>query len=148
GRKGSTRRPWDGRGMVPVDAGGWQPVAPSAVPFDPSDPPPEELTKAEIVALAGAFSAAAVRASQAGFQVVEIHAAHGYLIHEFLSPLSNRRTDEYGGSFDNRVRFALEVTDAVRRVWPEESPLFFRVSATDWAQGGWTAEESVELARR
>jgi 2,4-dienoyl-CoA reductase-like NADH-dependent reductase (Old Yellow Enzyme family) len=148
GRKGSTRRPWDGRGMVPVDAGGWQPVAPSALPFDPGDPAPAELTRAEIVGLAGSFSAAAVRALRAGFQVVEVHAAHGYLIHEFLSPLSNRRTDDYGGSFDNRVRFALEVTEAVRAVWPEGLPLFVRISATDWAEGGWDIADSVELSRR
>jgi 2,4-dienoyl-CoA reductase-like NADH-dependent reductase (Old Yellow Enzyme family) len=148
GRKGSTRRPWDGRGIVPVDAGGWQPVAPSATPFERGDPAPAELSKAEIVGLAGAFAAATVRALQAGFQVVEIHAAHGYLIHEFLSPLSNRRTDEYGGSFDNRVRFALEVTEAVRAVWPEGLPLFVRISATDWVEGGWDIADSVELSRR
>ena len=148
GRKASTRRPWDGAGMVPPDAGGWQPVAPSPQPFHPTDPPPAELDRAEIVGLVDAFAAAAQRAMQAGFQVVEIHGAHGYLIHEFLSPLSNQRTDEYGGSFDNRVRFALEVATAVRAVWPEGLPLFFRMSATDWVEGGWDVAGSVELSRR
>jgi len=108
GRKASTRRPWDGPGLVPLDIGGWQPVAPSALPFQPGDPAPAELSRAEIAGLAEAFAAAARRALAAGFQVVELHFAHGYLVHEFLSPLSNRRTDEYGGSFDNRIRFALE----------------------------------------
>lgn len=148
GRKASTGRPWEGGGFVPESEGGWQPVAPSAVPFHPSDPPPHELSKAEIRGLVDDFAAAARRALSAGFQVVEIHAAHGYLAHEFLSPLSNARTDEYGGSFDNRARFATEVTEAVRAVWPKELPVFLRISATDWAPGGWTVDDSVELARR
>jgi 2,4-dienoyl-CoA reductase-like NADH-dependent reductase (Old Yellow Enzyme family) len=148
GRKGSTYRPWDGQGMVPIDAGGWQPVAPSAVAFEPSYAMPAALTVAEIVGLAEAFAAAALRALRAGFQVVEIHGAHGYLIHEFLSPLSNHRTDEYGGPFENRIRFALEVARAVRQVWPEELPLFMRISASDWVEGGWNLDESVELSRR
>ena len=148
GRKGSTKRPWDGSGMVAADAGGWQPVAPSPLAFNPNDPAPAELTQAEIAGLVGAFAAAAHRALQAGFQVVEIHAAHGYLIHEFLSPLSNHRTDDYGGAFENRIRFALETARAVRAVWPEHLPLFLRVSATDWVEGGWDIADSVELARR
>ena len=148
GRKGSTRRPWDGGGLLPEAEGGWQPVAPSAVPFGAEDPAPHALSKAEIHALADSFRDAAVRALRAGFDVVEIHGAHGYLIHEFLSPLSNRRTDEYGGTLDNRLRFALEVTEAVRGAWPARLPLFFRISATDWVPGGWTADDSVALVRR
>ena len=148
GRKASTRRPWDGPGLVPLDIGGWQPVAPSALPFQPGDPAPAELSRAEIAGLAEAFAAAARRALAAGFQVVELHFAHGYLVHEFLSPLSNRRTDEYGGSFDNRIRFALETARAVRAVWPDSLPLLVRISASDWVEGGWDIGESVELARR
>jgi len=148
GRKGSTRRPWDGRGAIPADAGGWQPVAPSALPFEPDDPAPAELTADEIAGLVRAFAEAARRALQAGFQVVEIHGAHGYLIHEFLSPLSNHRTDEYGGPLENRMRFALEVARAVRAVWPASMPVFQRISASDWVPGGWDIEESVELSKR
>src|ERR1035438_9857947 len=149
GRKGSTRRPWEGGGgLLPEAEGGWQCVAPSAVPFRAEDPAPKALSKTEIHALADSFRDAAERALRAGFDVVEIHGAHGYLIHQFLSPLSNRRADEYGGTLDNRLRFALEVTAAVRTVWPARLPLFFRVSATDWVPGGWTADDSVELARR
>jgi len=148
GRKASTRRPWEGGGSIPEAAGGWPTVAPSAVPFEPQDPAPAELSHAGIQAIVDAFVTAARRALQAGFQVVEIHAAHGYLIHEFLSPLSNRRTDEYGGSLENRMRFALEVAQAVRGAWPLNLPLFLRISATDWVEGGWTPGESVELARR
>ena len=148
GRKGSTRRPWEGGGLAPEVEGGWQCVAPSAVPFRAEDPAPHALSIAEIHALADGFRDAAERALGAGFDVVEIHGAHGYLIHQFLSPLSNRRSDEYGGTLDNRLRFALEVTAAVRTVWPARLPLFFRVSATDWVPGGWTADDSVELARR
>jgi len=148
GRKASTRRPWEGRGFVAESDGGWQPVAPSPIAFDENDPPPAELSKAEIASLIDAFGAAARRALAAGFQVVEIHGAHGYLIHEFLSPLSNRRTDEYGGSLENRMRFACEVTECVRAAWPAELPLFLRISATDWAPGGWDIEDSVALARR
>jgi len=148
GRKASTRRPWEGGGVQPASEGGWECVAPSAVPFRPGDPAPRELSKAEIHALADSFRDAAARALAAGFDVAEIHGAHGYLIHQFLSPLSNRRTDEYGGTLDNRLRFALEVTEAVRGVWPAHLPLFFRISATDWVPGGWTADDSVELVRR
>jgi 2,4-dienoyl-CoA reductase-like NADH-dependent reductase (Old Yellow Enzyme family) len=123
-------------------------VAPSALPFQPGDPAPAELSRAEIAGLAEAFAAAARRALAAGFQVVELHFAHGYLVHEFLSPLSNRRADEYGGSFDNRIRFALETARAVRAVWPDSLPLLVRISASDWVEGGWDIGESVELARR
>ena len=147
GRKASTRAPWEGGGTILPEEGGWQPVAPSPVPFHPKDPPPAELTHAAIDAVVEAFAQAARRALEAGFQVVEIHAAHGYLIHEFLSPLSNRRTDEYGGAFENRVRFALRVIGAVRAVLPGDLPLFLRVSATDWVEGGWTVDDSVALAR-
>jgi 2,4-dienoyl-CoA reductase-like NADH-dependent reductase (Old Yellow Enzyme family) len=148
GRKGSTRRPWEGGGLLPEAEGGWQCVAPSAVPFRDGDPAPHALSHAEIHAIVDAFRDAAERALRAGFLVVEIHGAHGYLIHQFLSPLSNRRTDEYGGTLDNRLRFALEVTEAVRSVWPARLPLFFRISATDWVPGGWSADDSVALVRR
>ncbi|MFD8197900.1 NADH:flavin oxidoreductase/NADH oxidase [Streptomyces wuyuanensis] len=147
GRKASTGRPWKGGGPVGPDADGWQPVAPSAVPFDDGHPVPDELTADQIAALPGQFADAASRALDAGFEVVEVHGAHGYLIGEFLSPHSNHRTDEYGGSFENRTRFALEVVDAVRAVWPQELPLFFRISATDWLEeNGWTADETVRFA--
>src|SRR5437763_6859515 len=147
GRKASTRRPWEGGGYIPEAEGGWIPVAPSALPVHPEDPPPHELSKDEIRSIVDDVAAAARRSLRAGFQVVEIHAAHGYLAHEFLSPLSNARKDEYGGSFENRVRFVLEVTEAVRGVWPRDLPLFLRISATDWAPGGWTVDDSVALAK-
>jgi 2,4-dienoyl-CoA reductase-like NADH-dependent reductase (Old Yellow Enzyme family) len=148
GRKASTRPPAEGGGAIRTAEGGWRTVAPSALPFQHGDPEPAELTVAEIHALAGAFRAAAERALRAGFQAAEIHGAHGYLIHQFLSPLSNRRTDAYGGPFENRIRFVLEVVDAVRAVWPENLPLLVRISATDWVEGGWDIDEAVELARR
>jgi 2,4-dienoyl-CoA reductase-like NADH-dependent reductase (Old Yellow Enzyme family) len=148
GRKGSTAAPWNGGAMIDSENGGWVPVAPSAVPFKEADPPPAELSLAEIEGVAGAFRKAALRALEAGFQVLEIHDAHGYLLHEFLSPLANKRTDHYGGSYENRVRFPLEVMGAVRSVWPESLPLFLRISATDWAEGGWNIEDSVDLAQR
>jgi 2,4-dienoyl-CoA reductase-like NADH-dependent reductase (Old Yellow Enzyme family) len=147
GRKASTARPWNGGKLLTEPEGGWQPVAPSAVPFNPGDPEPHELSVAEIRGIVEAFAAAARRALAAGFQLVEIHAAHGYLAHEFLSPLSNRRQDEYGGSLENRMRFALEVVEAVRAVWPQNLPLFVRISSTDWMPGGWDIADSVELAR-
>ncbi|MGH9711812.1 MAG: NADH:flavin oxidoreductase/NADH oxidase [Candidatus Acidiferrales bacterium] len=146
GRKGSTLRPWDGSGAIPRPNGGWTPVAPSAIPFAESYPNPEALDVNGIRAVVKAFADAAMRACIAGFGVVEIHAAHGYLLHEFLSPLSNQRTDSYGGSFENRTRIVLEVISAVRRVWPESAPLFLRISATDWIEGGWDVEQSVQLA--
>jgi len=148
GRKASTRVPWEGGTVIPVAEGGWHTVAPSPIPFRPSDPAPAELTKSEIGAIVAAFAAAAQRALAAGFQVAEIHGAHGYLIHEFLSPLSNHRADEYGGSFDGRIRFALEVAAAVRSVWPDSQPLFMRISSIDWVAEGWQLDDSVELARR
>ncbi|MFN7997451.1 MAG: NADH:flavin oxidoreductase/NADH oxidase [Bryobacteraceae bacterium] len=148
GRKASTRVPWEGGAVIPEPDGGWQTVAPTSIPFRAGEPVPAELSKGEISSIAQAFAIAAERSLRAGFKVVEIHAAHGYLINEFLSPLSNQRTDEYGGSFDNRVRFALEVASAVRTRWPESLPLFMRISAIDWVEGGWKIEESVELARR
>jgi 2,4-dienoyl-CoA reductase-like NADH-dependent reductase (Old Yellow Enzyme family) len=132
---------------VPLAEGGWDNVmAPSAVPFAPTYPLPQELSLDGIAQVIASFRAAANRALAAGFQVVELHAAHGYLLHEFLSPLANARTDRYGGSFENRTRLLLEVTDAVRAVWPDELPLIVRISATDWADGGWTVDESVQLA--
>jgi 2,4-dienoyl-CoA reductase-like NADH-dependent reductase (Old Yellow Enzyme family) len=148
GRKASTARPWEGGQALALADGGWEPVAPTGTPFSATYPVPRELTVAEIGEIVAAFRAAALRARAAGFDVAEIHAAHGYLIHEFLSPLINTRTDEYGGSYDNRVRFCLEVVDAVRSVWPESLPVFVRISATDWKEGGWDVEQSVELARR
>jgi 2,4-dienoyl-CoA reductase-like NADH-dependent reductase (Old Yellow Enzyme family) len=147
GRKASTSRPWEGHNAVPESEGGWtKVVAPSANRFSETYPMPLALTRDGIKEVVEAFAAAARRACQAGFRVVEIHAAHGYLIHEFLSPLSNKREDEYGGSFENRTRFCREVVAAVRSAWPKELPLFMRISATDWVVGGWTIEESVRLA--
>jgi 2,4-dienoyl-CoA reductase-like NADH-dependent reductase (Old Yellow Enzyme family) len=147
GRKASMSAPWHGERLVPPAEGGWTPVAPSAIPFNDKYAVPHELDQAGIDAVVAAFRAAANRAHRAGFDVVEIHAAHGYLLHEFLSPLSNHRTDNYGGSLENRARLLLEVTDAVRETWPQELPLFVRISATDWIEGGWTIDESVEVAR-
>ncbi|WP_406345588.1 NADH:flavin oxidoreductase/NADH oxidase [Streptomyces sp. NBC_00648] len=148
GRKASTDRPWQGGApLAPGTEEGWQPVGPSPVPFSERHTVPTELTVDQIKEIVGQFADAARRARDAGFKVVEIHGAHGYLIGEFLSPHSNKRTDAYGGSFENRTRFALEVTDAVRAVWPEELPLFFRISATDWLdEGGWTVDDTVRLA--
>jgi len=148
GRKASTARPWEGGGPVPPAQGGWAPVAPSALPFAEDHPVPVELDAAGLAAVVAAFAAAARRALAAGFELIEIHAAHGYLLHQFLSPLSNRRTDGYGGAFENRSRLLTEVVDAVRAVWPERRPLWVRVSATDWAeQGGWDLPQTVALAR-
>jgi 2,4-dienoyl-CoA reductase-like NADH-dependent reductase (Old Yellow Enzyme family) len=149
GRKASTAEPWNAGGPVAPDAGGWTPIwAPSALPFRDGWQTPRAMGTREIGAVVDAFAAAAARVLAAGGKVVEIHAAHGYLIHEFLSPLSNHRTDEYGGSFDNRARFLCEVVDAVRGVWPERLPLFIRISATDWSDGGWTIDDSAALAAR
>ena len=146
GRKASTRRPWQGRGAVPAAEGGWATVAPSPVAFG-GLPAPREMDEDELRRVREAFASAARRAAEAGFGVAEVHAAHGYLLHEFLSPIANRRTDRYGGGFDGRARFPLEVVEAVREAWPDDRPLFVRVSATDWVEGGWTPEETVELAR-
>ena len=146
GRKASTRPPFEGRGPVPVEEGGWEAVGPSAVAF-PGLAEPRELTVAEIDQVVEDFARAAQRALEAGFDLLEIHAAHGYLMHQFLSPLSNQRQDEYGGSFDNRARLVLRVVDAVRSVVPDSMPLLVRLSATDWVEDGWTADDSVALAR-
>ncbi|HEX4049166.1 MAG TPA: NADH:flavin oxidoreductase/NADH oxidase, partial [Elusimicrobiota bacterium] len=146
GRKASTAVPWEGGG--PLKDGSWTPVGASPVPFDAGYATPRELAVEELAALAGRFAASAKLALEAGFEVVELHFAHGYLVHSFLSPLSNRRTDAYGGGFDGRARLALEIAAAVRRVWPERLPLFARVSATDWVEGGWDLPQTVELARR
>jgi 2,4-dienoyl-CoA reductase-like NADH-dependent reductase (Old Yellow Enzyme family) len=148
GRKASTSSPFKaGHTLVPESEGGWQPVAPSAIAFAPDYAVPVALDRNGIEVIVAAFRQATRRAREAGFDFVEIHAAHGYLLHEFLSPLANQRGDEYGGSFQNRARLALEVVDAVRNEWPEQLPLFVRISATDWAEGGWNADESVELAK-
>ena len=148
GRKGSTAAPWLGGAPLPLKDGGWTPVAPSALAFATGYPVPRELSVEEIDHIVADFEAAAKRALQVEFDVVEIHAAHGYLLHEFASPLSNERTDEYGGAFENRIRFGLRVVQAVREVWPEKQPVFVRISATDWKEGGWDLEQSIELSRR
>ncbi|MGH9468129.1 MAG: NADH:flavin oxidoreductase/NADH oxidase [Terriglobales bacterium] len=148
GRKASTSSPWKGNCPVALAEGGWPVLAPSPVPFADGYPVPHELSLPEIAALVAAFAAAAQRALAAGFQVIEIHAAHGYLIHEFLSPLSNHRADAYGGSRDNRMRLLAEIIEAIRAVWPATLPLWVRISATDWTESGWSADDSVALARR
>ncbi|MFF9376602.1 NADH:flavin oxidoreductase/NADH oxidase [Streptomyces griseoluteus] len=155
GRKASTERTWVDRGapIAPDQEYGWQPVAPSAIPFTERATTPAELTAGQIQELVQQFADGARRALRAGFRVVEIHGAHGYLIHQFLSPFSNHRTDEYGGPFEGRIRFAVEVVEAVRAVWPADLPVFFRVSATDWLaenndpRDGWNADEAVRLAK-
>lgn len=148
GRKASHDAPWNGGKQIASDKeNGWKALAPSAVPFTENEEPPVELDKAGIEKVKADFKAAASRAIKAGFKVIELHAAHGYLLHEFYSPLSNHRTDEYGGSFENRIRLLLEVTATVKEVWPAEYPLFVRISSTDWTEGGWTADDSVALAR-
>ena len=147
GRKASTERTWKGGAPVGPDGHGWQPMAPSPVAFDERHPVPDELSVEEIRDIVGQFRAAARRALAAGFEIAEVHGAHGYLINEFLSPHSNRRTDAYGGSYENRTRFALEVVDAVREEWPDDKPLFFRISATDWLEdAGWTPDDTVRFA--
>jgi len=146
GRKASTRAPWEGGLPLSESEGAWETLAPSAVPFG-RYPPPRALTGNEIDEIVRQFVASARLALAAGFRVVELHMAHGYLLHEFLSPLANRREDEYGGGFENRARLPLRVASAVREVWPPSRPLFVRISATDWAEGGWTPEDSVRFAR-
>ncbi len=147
GRKASTYRPWaDGRGAVPSSEGGWQVVGPTSEPFAPSYAAPVPLATAELPGVVNAFVAAAQRAEAAGFDAVEIHAAHGYLLHSFLSPLTNPRDDGYGGDFEGRTRLLREVTTAVRAVWPEARPLLVRLSATDWHEDGWTGDDTVRLA--
>ncbi|QYM79868.1 NADH:flavin oxidoreductase/NADH oxidase [Horticoccus luteus] len=149
GRKASASRPWEGDAHLADDAGGWPTVAPSAVAFGGAlDKVPAALSREQIRGVQQAFVAAAQRALAAGYEWLELHGAHGYLAHEFLSPLVNARTDEYGGSFENRIRFVVEMTRAVRAVWPERLPYAVRLSCTDWVEGGWDIEQSIELARR
>jgi 2,4-dienoyl-CoA reductase-like NADH-dependent reductase (Old Yellow Enzyme family) len=148
GRKGSSHTPWDGGKLLAPDAGGWEPIAPSALPFSPSEPPPREMQAADFARVREAFVRAAQRAARLGIDAIELHAAHGYLLHEFLSPLANRRSDSYGGSLENRMRFPLEVFSAVRKAWPEAKPLGVRLSASDWIDGGWDLAQSIEFARR
>jgi 2,4-dienoyl-CoA reductase-like NADH-dependent reductase (Old Yellow Enzyme family) len=148
GRKASSRAPWDGgRQIASTDAGGWVAVAPSAVPHSPGEEPPRALDAAGLARVRDAFALAAVRAARLGIEALEIHAAHGYLLHQFLSPIANRRTDEYGGSLANRMRFPLEVFDAVRAAFPTGRPVWMRLSATDWVAGGWDLDSSVAFAR-
>ena len=148
GRKASTAAPWDGGGPVAPDAGGWAPVVgPSPIPFTNSHQTPAALDEAGLRAVVDAFGAAARRARAAGFRAVEVHCAHGYLVHQFLSPITNRREDRWGGSFENSTRLAREVVSAVRRAWPEDLPVLVRISATDWVAGGWDVDQSVELSR-
>jgi 2,4-dienoyl-CoA reductase-like NADH-dependent reductase (Old Yellow Enzyme family) len=147
GRKASHELPWNGNAQIPSNQpNGWKPVGPSSIPFDAKEEAPAELDKAGIENVKADFKAAAARTLAAGFDVIEIHAAHGYLIHEFYSPLSNKRTDEYGGSFDNRIRLLLEVIESVQEAWPVDKPLFVRISSTDWTEGGWTIDDSIALA--
>ena len=149
GRKAGASRPWEGGGQLPDAAGGWATIAPSGVAFGaPLDRVPREMTRDDIARVQTGFVEAAKRGLGAGYEWLELHAAHGYLAHQFLSPISNRRTDRYGGGFDNRIRFLLETTRAVRAVWPDGLPLTVRLSCTDWAEGGWTIEETVTLVRR
>lgn len=148
GRKASTSSPWKGHMPIGPDEGGWSPIyGPSPIPFAEGYQTPVEMSQEQINQMVELWARAATRALAAGFEVVEIHGAHGYLIHEFLSPLSNHRTDKYGGAFENRTRFLCEVIRAVRQVWPERLPLFLRISATDWVEGGWDVHQSVELAK-
>ncbi|WP_461071771.1 NADPH dehydrogenase NamA [Spirosoma horti] len=147
GRKASTQRPWEGgKAIFPNEGNGWQTVAPSAIPFVADAPEPLALTEEGLEKVRADFAAAAKRSIDAGFQVIELHAAHGYLLHQFLSPLSNQRTDAYGGPFENRIRLLLEVIERVQSVWPSTLPLFVRLSATDWTEGGWTIDDSVKLS--
>jgi len=146
GRKGSSARPWEGgKGLAPAQ-GGWQVIAPSPIAFNDGHPVPLEMDEPLIAEVMSLFAASARRAREAGFDLIELHGAHGYLISTFLSPLANRRTDRYGGSFENRIRFLREVVDAVRSEWPEDRPLFVRISCSDWVEGGWDLESSVRLA--
>jgi 2,4-dienoyl-CoA reductase-like NADH-dependent reductase (Old Yellow Enzyme family) len=147
GRKASFPQPWTGTALLTKEQGGWEPVAPTAIAFNDKYALPHELSIAEIGQLIHQFADAASRAHQAGFQLIELHAAHGYLINEFLSPLSNHREDEYGGSFENRCRFLLEIVKAVKDKWPNNLPLFVRISATEWVEGGWTINDSIALCK-
>jgi 2,4-dienoyl-CoA reductase-like NADH-dependent reductase (Old Yellow Enzyme family) len=147
GRKASTDVPWRGGGPLSAQQGGWQPLAPTALPFAPGHPEPREMPRQDMEEVIGQFVRAARRSLAAGFQVVEIHMAHGYLLHSFLSPISNRRCDEYGGSFQNRARLPLAVARAVRNEWPADLPVFVRISAADWLEGGWDLSQSVSFSR-
>lgn len=146
GRKASTSRPWEGGKPLPASAGGWEPIGPSAIPFDPGSPRPKAMDAGLMQSVREEFRLAALRASRAGFEWLEIHAAHGYLLHSFLSPISNQRTDAYGGPFENRIRFPLEVVRAVREAWPDDKPLAVRLSCTDWVEGGWDIGDSIALS--
>jgi 2,4-dienoyl-CoA reductase-like NADH-dependent reductase (Old Yellow Enzyme family) len=147
GRKASTRAPWDGGQSIPSDAGGWPTVAPSAIAFAAHDETPAALDKAGLQRIRDAFAASAERAARIGIDAIEVHAAHGYLLHQFLSPLANRRGDEYGGSLENRMRYPLEIYDAIRAAFPADRPVGVRVSATDWVEGGWDVEQTVAFAQ-
>lgn len=147
GRKASHHAPWKGGKLIPLEEDGWEQVAPSPIPFTENERTPRALTTEEIQKVIDDFKKATQRAEEIGYDVIEIHAAHGYLVHEFLSPLSNHRTDAYGGSFENRIRLLLEIIEAVQQDWPEDKPLFVRLSATDWAEGGWNVEDSIALAK-
>jgi 2,4-dienoyl-CoA reductase-like NADH-dependent reductase (Old Yellow Enzyme family) len=148
GRKASIDVPWRGDRALGENEGGWRPLAPSPLPFDALSPMPREMMPREMEEVTAQFVEAAQRSLRAGFEVLELHMAHGYLLHEFLSPLSNHRKDEFGGSFENRVRFPLKVVEAIREVWPDRLPLFVRISCTDWVEGGWDLDQSVEFCRR
>ncbi len=148
GRKASSGRPWEGGQLIPVGAGGWQPVAPSAIPQLETEAPPRELTAEDLVELKARFVDSVERANRLGIEAIEVHAAHGYLLHEFLSPLSNQRSDEYGGSLENRMRYPLEVFAAMRAAWPAHKPMGIRISCSDWVEGGWDLASSIEFARR
>jgi len=146
GRKAGCAKPWDGGRQLKENEGGWTTVAPSAIAFNPEDDAPQSLDTDGIKKIIADFKTAAQRAVQAGYKLIEIHAAHGYLIHQFFSPLSNHRTDNYGGNFENRTRLLLEIVKAIQTVWPQNLPLFVRISATDWAEGGWNIDEAVQLS--
>lgn len=147
GRKASTHSPWKGKGEVKTENGGWQTLAPSAISFAENFPIPKEMTEEDIKLAINQFSEAAKRSIDSGFEVIELHFAHGYLIHEFYSPISNKRGDNYGGTLENRCRFAIEIAKSVRQVIPDSTPLFARISSTDWIQGGWDIEQSIQLAK-
>ena len=148
GRKASIDVPWRGEEPLSPEQGGWQPIAPSPVPFQERSPAPAEMTPQDMEEVVFQFRAAAERSLEAGFEVLELHMAHGYLLHEFLSPLSNQRKDDFGGSLENREKFPLEVAKKVREVWPESFPLFVRISCTDWVEGGWNLDQSIDFCRR
>ncbi|MDE2241602.1 MAG: NADH:flavin oxidoreductase/NADH oxidase, partial [Bradyrhizobium sp.] len=147
GRKGSSRTPWDGGQLIPISEGGWHTVAPSAVPHKQGEAPPLALDASGLARIRDAFASAAKRAERLGIDALELHCAHGYLLHQFLSPLSNKRTDQYGGSLENRMRYPLEVFDAVRAAFPAAKPVGLRVSSTDWVEGGWDIAQTIELAK-